>query len=87
MVTTTWPFAVAGVLLRGILMSKRAKTKGSKQGIKIEPLRERNTDSTLDSELEDSFPASDPPQSTQVHSHVGGPDRQRDEVDIKPREK
>ena len=87
MVATTWPFAVAGVLLRGILMSKRAKTKGSEQGIKSEPLRERNPDSTLDRELEDSFPASDPPQSTQLHNHVGGPDRQGDEADVKPDEK
>jgi hypothetical protein len=68
-------------------MSRHAKTKGSEQGVESEPLRERNPDSVLDDELEDSFPASDPPQSTQAHRRVGGPDRRRDEVDIKPREK
>jgi hypothetical protein len=32
-------------------------------------------DAALDQELEDSFPASDPPQSTQPHVKTGGPRR------------
>lgn len=38
-------------------------------------------DQMLDLELEDSFPASDPPQTTQPHVHVGGPHRPATEAD------
>jgi hypothetical protein len=35
-------------------------------------------DVALDQELDDSFPASDPPQSTQPHVKSGGPHRAED---------
>jgi hypothetical protein len=41
-----------------------------------EPQRdEKSALDKLDRELDDSFPASDPPQSTQPHSRIGGPVR------------
>jgi hypothetical protein len=39
----------------------------------------------LDQQLEDSFPASDPPQMTQPHEHVGGPYRSAGETKNKPK--
>jgi hypothetical protein len=39
-------------------------------------------DEALNQELDDSFPASDPPQTTQPHLRVGGPHR----ADARPQE-
>jgi hypothetical protein len=37
----------------------------------------KEQDELLNRELEDTFPASDPPSSTQPTTEIGGPDRQR----------
>jgi hypothetical protein len=42
---------------------------------KAKPPQRAAQDELLDAELEDSFPASDPPQMTQLHTHIGSPHR------------
>jgi hypothetical protein len=42
---------------------------------KAKPPQKLAQDRSLDAELEDSFPASDPPQMTQSHTHIGSPCR------------
>lgn len=41
-------------------------------------------DQELDRELEDSFPASDPPQQTRPGAYVGGPYRPERQVENQP---
>jgi hypothetical protein len=51
-------------------------TSKEKADKKKEEAREEQEE-LLNSELEDSFPASDPPSMTQPTTEMGGPDRKR----------
>lgn len=53
-------------------MSDNEKTKSRHGHVQAE---RHPREETLDQELDDSFPASDPPQTTQPHLRVGGPHR------------
>ena len=55
--------------------TSRSATKEKSAKKKKETHKER--EKLLDRELEDSFPASDPPSSTQPTTEMGGPDRKR----------
>ena len=48
------------------------------------PGTHKDQDELLNRELEDTFPASDPPSSIQPTTEIGGPDRQRHKVEVKP---
>jgi hypothetical protein len=52
-------------------MSRDEKTKPQ---VKPAETGKQSQDDILEQELKDSFPASDPPQSTQPHPHVEGSD-------------
>ncbi len=45
---------------------------------KTKPREKPAENQALDRELEDTFPASDPPQMTRADDHVGGPRRSED---------
>ncbi len=45
---------------------------------KTKPPEKPAENQALDCELEDTFPASDPPQMTRPDDHVGGPRRSED---------
>jgi hypothetical protein len=53
--------------------SKSTKEKSAK----TEEKAQKEQEELLNSELEDSFPASDPPSLTQPTTEMGGPDRKR----------
>jgi hypothetical protein len=59
--------------------SKNLKDKGHKNQSKesLSKKEHEELDTELDRELEDSFPASDPPSMTQPAPKSGGPERKR----------
>lgn len=56
--------------------SKSTKEKSAK----TEKEARKEQEELLNHELEDSFPASDPPSLTQPTTEIGGPDRKRDKA-------
>ena len=48
------------------------------------PGTHKDPDELLNRELEDTYPASDPLSSIQPTTEIGGPDRQRYKVEVKP---
>lgn len=58
-------------------MRHDAKTNSEKSGSdRANPAQQPRAKDPLEQELEDSFPASDPPQSTQPHRRTGSPARE-----------
>jgi hypothetical protein len=51
-----------------------SRDEKAKPQVKPAKTGKQSQDEILEQELEDSFPASDPPQSTQPHPHVEGSD-------------
>lgn len=51
-----------------------SRDEKAKPQVKSAETEKQSQDDILEQELEDSFPASDPPQSTQPHPHAEGSD-------------
>lgn len=58
-------------------MTETVKSTPKEKAAKTEETARKEQGELLNSELEDSFPASDPPSLTHPTTEMGGPDRAR----------
>lgn len=58
-------------------MAETSKSTTKEKAAKTKKKSHKEQEKLLDRELEDSFPASDPPSLTQPTTEIGGPDRKR----------
>ena len=58
-------------------MTETVKSTPKEKAAKTEETAQKEQGELLNSELEDSFPASDPPSLTHPTTEMGGPDRER----------
>jgi hypothetical protein len=58
-------------------MAETSKSTTKEKAGKTKEETHNDQDELLNRELEDSFPASDPPSLTQPTTEMGGPDRKR----------
>ena len=58
-------------------MAETSKSTTKEKAAKTKKESHKEQEKLLNRELEDSFPASDPPSLTQPTTEMGGPDRKR----------
>jgi hypothetical protein len=58
-------------------MAETSRSATKEKSAKKKKETHKEQERLLNRELEDSFPASDPPSSTQPTTEMGGPDRKR----------
>jgi len=66
-------------------MAETSKSTPKEKTAKAKEEMLKDLDKRLDSELADTFPASDPPSLTQPTVEVGCPDRKRRKANLTPR--
>jgi hypothetical protein len=83
-----WLNSLLRLTIKCQLETSMAETRKSTPKEKTAKAKEemlKDLDKRLDSELADTFPASDPPSLTQPTVEVGGPDRKRRKAKLRPR--